>query len=114
MTIKFNRFASAILLSTSMLVAVGTAQASNGYQVTRAQETKVSEGMTVADVQQTLGRPLQIAGYANESGPAWIYRVTDTMQPTSFYVQFNASGRVVSASEMVDPDLSGDGGGSGE
>lgn len=114
MTIKFNRFASAVLLTSGLLGALGTAQANNGYQVSRAQESKISQGMTVAEVQQALGQPLQIAGYANESGPAWIYRVTDAMEPTSFFVQFNASGRVASASEMVDPSLSSDGGGSGD
>jgi outer membrane protein assembly factor BamE (lipoprotein component of BamABCDE complex) len=110
MTIKFNRFASAVLLTSGLFGALGTAQANNGYQVSQAQESKVSLGMTVADVRQALGRPLQIAGYANESGPAWIYRVTDAMEPTSFFVQFDANGRVTSASGMVDADVSGDSG----
>jgi len=58
--------------------------------------------MSTAEVQAALGHPEQNIHYRNEPGPTFTYQVSGTQGTTVFDVDFDANGRVASASERVE------------
>lgn len=92
------------LLATGLFIGVAAAQAAGGYTVNHDQEMQINQGMSVAEVHAALGRPEQRIHYGNEPGPTFTYSVAGSDEAL-FDVDFDASGKVVSAAErVVEPD----------
>ena len=95
------------LLAAGLVLGVASVNAANGFTVTRAQEQQVTAGMTADEVRQVIGSPVRVEKYGNEPGPTWIYNVAGASplgpNPTAFYVDFAADGKVASVSELEIP-----------
>jgi outer membrane protein assembly factor BamE (lipoprotein component of BamABCDE complex) len=89
---------------TGLVLLMEAANASSGYTVTEQQEQAIQVGMSAAEVQRILGRPMQNSHYRNATGPSWFYDVPGMPVPTVFEIAFSADGKVTSAREY--PDLS--------
>ena len=101
MTSKFIPGLAGWLLA-GLIVSSAAARADNGFTVSTSQENAVTLGMTLAEVQQRLGRPDRVDHYRNTQGPTWSYRVVDPLfGRTEFNVEFGPDARVVSKGETI-------------
>lgn len=89
-----------MVLAAGLLFGVAAAHAAGGYAVTRSQEALIIPGMSIAEVQTTLGRPAQQMKIAIEPGPTFTYNVIGSSD-TVFDVDFGADGKVLAVSERV-------------
>lgn len=95
------RFAR-LLLASAVLFGAAAAQAATGYDITQGREAMIHPGMTMAQVQRTLGQPDQKIGYGDRAGPTWTYEVSSPAAPgTQFAVNFGANGKVASARQLI-------------
>ena len=101
MTLKRLSHDPRVLLASSLLAVAAAAQCASGYIVTREQEVLVRRGMSMAEVQATLGPPDRMIHYRNEPGPTFTYRVMGA-DSTVFEVNFAVDSTVASASERVE------------
>ena len=89
-------------LLAALVSSYSDARAANGFSVSRSQETAISTGMSLPEVEQRLGRPARAVRYRNAPGPTWIYDVIDPLfGRTQFDVEFGPDERVLSAVERV-------------
>jgi outer membrane protein assembly factor BamE (lipoprotein component of BamABCDE complex) len=100
---------SRILLATSLLFCITAIQAASGFNVRPEQEGTVKVGMTMAEVEQALGRPARSIKYRTEPGPTWTYNVlVNTVPPTVVEVNFGADGKVTSVGQRMLTELDSD------
>jgi len=91
---------SRLIVAGSLLLGFAAAHASSGFTVTPDQEKLVTVGMTVSEVQQTLGHPALTEQFHNEPGRTLSYNVVGGAdQSMLFDVDFGANGKVASVSE---------------
>lgn len=95
--------ARSALAAACALMLIGNAQAAGGFSVTQREARTIQAGMSIDDVQRTLGRPASNVQYRNEPGPIWLYHVTDAIDPVFLEVAFGQDGKVVGTSQYVDP-----------
>jgi outer membrane protein assembly factor BamE (lipoprotein component of BamABCDE complex) len=108
MKFNFKTRLPRVLLATGLLFCVTALQAANGFNVRPEQEGMVKVGMTMAEVEQALGRPARSIKYRTEPGPTWTYNVlVNTMPPTVFEVNFGADGKVASVDQRMLTELDG-------
>lgn len=89
-----------LALACSLLLGFAAAHAASGFTVTPGQEKLVTVGMTMSEVQQTLGHPALTEQFRNEPGQTLSYNVIGGAdQVALFDVDFNANGQVASVSE---------------
>jgi outer membrane protein assembly factor BamE (lipoprotein component of BamABCDE complex) len=97
-----------VLLTMGLLFCITAMQAAGGFNVRPEQERMVKVGMTMAEVEQALGRPARNVKYRTEPGPTWTYNVlVNTMPPTVFEVNFSADGKVASVDQRMLSELDG-------
>jgi hypothetical protein len=78
------------------------ARSGNGFSVSRSQETAISTGMSLREVEEQLGRPARAVRYRNAPGPTWIYNVIDPLfGRTQFDIDVGPDERVLSTVERV-------------
>jgi len=91
---------SRLIVASSLLLGFAAAHAASGFTVTPDQEKLVTTGMTMSEVQQTLGHPALTEQFRNEPGQTLSYNVVGgTDQSMLFDVDFGANGKVASVSE---------------
>lgn len=102
MAIKFLTSVSLVVAATALASCAAPTHQSSGFWVNKSQQALVTPGMTIPQVQQTLGTPTQRIQYRNQPGPTLTYRVTGTVD-TLFDVDFDAQGQVASTNERIVP-----------
>jgi hypothetical protein len=93
-----------------IVVALAGCATALGYNVDRAQENRVTVGMTSDQVMALLGHPTRNMKYRNQPGATYTYRVLgQEFPPMLFDVDFDADGKVSNKSERMDMDRGGGG-----
>ena len=102
-----SRFTSRTVLACGMLLASSAAFCATGFTLMQAQEAQITVGMSRSEVRDLLGRPAHNVKYMNEPGRSWTYGVLGTAVPrnTVFDIDFSADGKVIQASERIEPIL---------
>ena len=100
-----SRAISHISLAIGLLAAASAASAAIGFTVLRPQESKITTGMTRADMRTVLGRPSHNLKYINEPGRTYTYGVVGdgVEENTVFDVDFSSDGKVLHTSERIEP-----------
>lgn len=110
MNTKLGHIATRSLLAAGLALGI-TAVHARDYNITRDQEQMVQAGMTAGEIRAAFGAPTDVQRPGNGLAAIWSYRVADATPAipdgkTMFEVEFDTSGRVVSASEFVETPVS--------
>ncbi len=108
---KFNLKAQTprLFLATLLALSAAASFAATGYTVTATEKSLIQTGMTSAQVQQTIGQPFNTVKFRNQEGPTWQYHMSgDAIGSKTFYIDFDAQGKVASVNEIEVAMGSGD------
>jgi outer membrane protein assembly factor BamE (lipoprotein component of BamABCDE complex) len=101
---KLNNATTRWLLAAALVL--GAASANAAFSVTQSQESQVTVGMNQSQVRSAIGIPFRVSGYSNGAGVStWTYYMgMDRTHDITFQVDFNASGNVTEAYEVLNAD----------
>ena len=102
---KASLFSKAALIAIASLGIAGAVQAKD---LQPQDFNAVKAGMTQAQVEQALGKPVQARNFSLSNTSTWTYNTTDSFSRNGdrvYDVDFGSDGKVISASETGRPVL---------